>query len=202
MSARSDFIFNSNGFVFLGSALTSMGSADKCDVCGTVLAVTALLYCVSLWVGARSMERNVIFSSTEQRERTAIEMATKQLSSSILQLCSTGPVRQIVFDDSDVLLPYLLPITGETPLRCKLVRETNVTPFAETPISDCSTIRVREYTSVMRGIPPTLMLGLKPYGKTPWRQFSSWISAYNDYGFALFVRPDCMSKGAELGLNK
>ena len=175
---------------------------DNRTLHGKLLATVALLYCIVQWVGARSMEGNKIFSPREQEARRNIEISTEQLLHSIKEICASGLERRIVFDDNDVILPYALSMTGESAFnRCKLVRETNVTLLPEASNEDCRTIRVREYTYVMREIPVSRILRFQTHNE-PWKEISRWISPDNDLGFALFRRSACFDKEATSGVPK
>jgi hypothetical protein len=157
-----------------------------------ILATAAVLYCLVQWTGAHRMDGSAIFSEQRKTERTNLKSILEQLSTGLKQTCATGPARTVIFDDSDVLLPYILPATGHASIgHCQLIRETNVTPLSEASRTDCSSIRVIEYTPFMRKLQPSLALEPPPPNRQNWTQLFRWVSPQNDLGVALFRRKGC-----------
>jgi hypothetical protein len=167
-------------------------SKDPASTATKLLATAAILYCLVQWTGSRRMDGSDIFSERRKTERASLNTIFEQLSAGLQQTCATGPARRVIFDDSDVLLPYVLPATGDTSIgRCELIRETNVTPIAEASLTDCSAIRVIEYTPFMRKLQPSLALEPPPPDRQNWAQLFRWTSPQNDLGVALFRRKGC-----------
>jgi hypothetical protein len=165
---------------------------DPASTAKKILATAAILYCLVQWTGAHRMDGSAIFSNRRSSERANLNSIFKQLSAELNQTCATGPARSVIFDDSDVLLPYILPSNGDTSIgHCELIRETNVTPLSEASRTDCSAIRVIEYTPFMRKLQPSLALEPPPPDRQNWTQVFRWISPQNDLGVALFQRKGC-----------
>jgi hypothetical protein len=165
---------------------------DPASTAKKLLATAAILYCLVQWIGAHRIDGSEIFSNRRDIERTNLNSIFQQLSAGLNHACATGPSRTVIFDDSDVLLPYILPATGENSIgRCKLIRETNVTPLTEASRTDCSAIRVIEYTPFMRKLQPSLAVDPPPPDRQNWTQLFRWISPQNDLGVALFQRKGC-----------
>ena len=138
------------------------------------------------------MDGSAIFSELRATELTDLKSMFQQLSTGLKQTCTTGPPRKVIFDDNDVLLPYVLPATGDTSIgRCELIRETNVTPISEGSLTDCSAIRVIEYTPYMRKLQSSLALEAPLPDRQNWTQLFRWTSQENNLGFALFQRMGC-----------
>jgi hypothetical protein len=165
---------------------------DPASTAKKLLATAAVLYCLAQWSGTHRMGGSAIFSERRKTERANLNTIFQQLSAGLKQTCATGPARRVIFDDSDVLLPYVLPATGDTSLgSCQLIRETNVTPISEASLTDCSAIRVIEYTPFMRKLQPSLALEPPPPDRQNWTQLFRWTSPQNDIGVALFRRKGC-----------
>jgi hypothetical protein len=165
---------------------------DPANTLKKLLGTAALFFCLAQWVGAHRMEGSAIFSERRATELTDLNSMFQQLSNGLKQTCTTGPPRKVIFDDSDVLLPYVLPATGDASIgRCELIRETNVTPISEGSLTDCSAIRVIEYTPFMRKLQPSLALEAPPPDRQNWTQLFRWTSPENNLGFALFQRMGC-----------
>jgi hypothetical protein len=165
---------------------------DPASTAKKLLAAAAILYCLVQWTAAHRMDGSAIFSSRRQTERANLNNIFQQLSAGLNQACATGPARTVIFDDSDVLLPYILPATGDISIgHCQLIRETDVTPFSEASLTNCSAIRVIEYTPFMRKLQPSLALAPPPPDRQNWTQLFRWISPQNDLGVALFQRKGC-----------
>jgi hypothetical protein len=165
---------------------------DPASAVKKLLAAAAILFCLVQWTGAHRMEGSAIFSGRRETERANLNSIFKQLSAGLNQTCATGPPRTVIFDDSDVLLPYILPANRDASIgHCKLIRETNVTPLSEASRTDCSAIRVIEYTPFMHKLQPSLALDPPPPDRQNWTQLFRWISPQNDLGVALFRRKDC-----------
>lgn len=165
---------------------------DPASAAKKLLATAAVLYCLVQWTSAHRMGGSTIFSERRETERANLNSIFKQLSAGLKQTCATGPARAVIFDDSDVLLPYVLPATGDTSIgHCQLIRETNVTPLSEASRTDCSAIRVIEYTPFMRNLQPSLALEPPPPDRQNWTQLFRWTSPQNDLGVALFRRKGC-----------
>jgi hypothetical protein len=165
---------------------------DPASTTKKLLATAAILYCLVQWTGARHIEGSTIFSNRRETERANLNTISEQLSADLKQTCATGPARTVIFDDSDVLLPYVLSATGDASIgRCQLIRETNVTPLSEASRTVCSAIRVIEYTPFMRKLQPSLALDPPPPDRQNWTQLFRWASPQNDLGVALFQRKGC-----------
>jgi hypothetical protein len=165
---------------------------DLASTAKRLLATAAVLYCLVQWTGAHRIEVSTIFSEQRKTERTNLKSIFEQLSAELKQTCATGPARIVIFDDDDALLPYVMPATGDASIgRCQLIRETNVTPLSEASRTDCSAIRVIEYTPFMRQLQPSLALEPPPPNRQNWTQLFRWTSPQNDLGVALFQRKGC-----------
>lgn len=165
---------------------------DPANTLKTLLGTAALFFCLAQWVGAHRMDGSAIFSELRATELTDLKSMFQQLSTGLKQTCTTGPPRKVIFDDNDVLLPYVLPATGDTSIgRCELIRETNVTPISEGSLTDCSAIRVIEYTPYMRKLQSSLALEAPLPDRQNWTQLFRWTSQENNLGFALFQRMGC-----------
>jgi hypothetical protein len=160
-----------------------------------LLGAVVLFYCIMQWSGAHNMAGNIIFSSHRAEDRRDLSSMIQQLTGDLRKICASGPMRKVVFDDYDVILPYLLPAPGDTSFsHCEFIRETNVTPLAEALLADCKTIRVLEYTLLNRtsNAPPAFAITPHP---EDWTAISRWISPESNLGFAIFKRAGCPNTG-------
>jgi hypothetical protein len=157
-----------------------------------LLTAAAIIFLLVQWTGTHRMDGSTIFSDRRETERANLNSIFEQLSAGLKQTCATGRARRVIFDDSDVLLPYILPANNDGTIgRCQLIRETNVTPLSEASRTDCSAIRVIEYTPFMRKLQPSLALEPPPPDRQNWNQLYRWTSPQNDLGVALFQRKGC-----------
>ena len=159
------------------------------------LGSLAVFYLLVQWIGAHRMDGNVIFSAQRASERANLDLMSQQLSGELRHICAAGPRRTIIFADTDVLLPYVIPTREDASFRqCELLRPTNVTPISESGDTGCRSIRVAEYTPTMHATKPFLVLSPILPAKD-WTEMFRWISPQKDLGFALFKRADCVDAG-------
>jgi hypothetical protein len=163
---------------------------------GKILLGAVVFFCgIMQWIGARNMAENTIFSSHRAEDRKDLNSMIQQLSGELRGICASGPIRKIVFDDYDVLLPYFLPAPGDTSFsRCEFIRETNVTPLVEILPTDCKTIRVLESTLLERKSDAPPVFAITPHPED-WTAIFRWISPENNLGFVLFKRRGCAGTG-------
>jgi hypothetical protein len=154
-----------------------------------IFGTLAILYCCVQWVGAHSIMGNTIFAAHRVEERSDLELTIQQLQNELTLQCTSGNLRRVLFDDGDVLLPYIVSNLDRPSLgQCELVRSTNVTPFPLT-VHRCDTLVVREYTLAQQkqGLSQTL----KPYYPGDWLEVSRWVSPQASAAFALFRPAGC-----------
>jgi hypothetical protein len=153
-----------------------------------IFAAIAVLYCIAQWTGARTIAGNTIFSSHRAADRRDIGTLITTLQTEIIRECATGQVHQILFDDNDAFLPYILPALSSS--SCHPIRETNVTPFTQSTFT-CDTLGVREFTPPMRNGPT---LALRPRYPGAWTETYRWFSPRNTFGFSLSRPTACIAK--------
>jgi hypothetical protein len=155
-------------------------------------AAIAILYCIVQWTAARTMAGNTIFSPHRTADRGDIATLITTLQTEITRECTTGHIQQVLFDDNDVFLPYILPAMDTSPTaECHPIRETNITPFTQTAFP-CGTLGVREFTPSMRVNDP--ILALRPRYPGDWTETYRWISPQNTFGFSLSRPTACIAK--------
>ena len=152
------------------------------------LVVAALLMAAVSWLFGRSIGASKIFDVRHKAlilEYNAFETA---LGTEVEGLCSTGSVRRIYFDTLDVGLTGILDATGRN-VRCRVVRETPVTPLAVDSLAQCSAIIIKEshLSWVYEGV---VQAELGPVA-TEVSRIARWRSAAGNFGFDVYRKSDC-----------
>jgi hypothetical protein len=120
-------------------------------------------------------------------ERDDFADMLNELSKATHRACSANPLSKLLFDDGDSALPYM-KISGDHLDGCMTIRKTNVTPFSESEMDDCSVIVIHEYS-------PSDRSGLRVSNNLhtrPWIEMERWVSSDGQFGFALF-RHSCVA---------
>jgi hypothetical protein len=150
-----------------------------------VLPVLALLYFGMQWLGASSMGGCRIFSPTRKTDRADFAMLVNRLSAAARTDCASGPGRKLMFEDADVVTPYLAEVAG--PLRqCELVRITPVTLFTQAELEECGNLFVAGFSPPQ---PPYLEQGFRTdpiVPAYPWPVLDRWVSPDGRYGFTVY----------------
>jgi hypothetical protein len=133
--------------------------------------ILAVSYCLVQWGASRTITGNTIYSRHRQEDRKDITVLIEKLQLELGQRCATGEIQHVLFDDTDVFLPYIVPAAGSPLGRCELIRDTHVTPFSR-PISGCETVRVQELTPLMRTNGSFFEWG--PHYPGRWTEVSRW----------------------------
>lgn len=165
-----------------------MSLASKKPTSLFVLSTVAILYFGVQWLAASTMGGCRIFSPSMRADRADFSNTVDRISTAARFYCASGNPRKILFQDGDVVTPY---IVGDTsPLgHCEVVRVTAVTPFTETEVEECGDMFVQE------SLPPRTYdfergfwtdPVLQPYN---WPELYRWVSEDGRYGFAIYIHP-------------
>ncbi len=157
------------------------------------LSVVAVVYFGVQWVGASSIGRCRIFSSTARADRADYAAMVNQFSTASGMACASGSPRTILFEDEDVITPYFVGADG-TLGRCNVARLTPVTPLTEAEAETCGNLLVTEITP-----PGPQNLNYRPipnpnFARHLWIEIDRWFSADGRYGFTIYRHP-CATSG-------
>lgn len=170
-----------------------MGRISKNSKFAPVLSAGAILYFAVQWLGASTMGGCRIFSSSANSDRVEFAAMVHRISNAVRADCGSGGMRAILFDDGDVVTPYIEGIAD--PLGyCHVVRSSPVTPFTKLEVEDCGSLLVKEFS------PPQpddfkYRIAIDPDLQTQhWIEFDRWVSGDGRYAFAIYRRP-CATPG-------
>jgi hypothetical protein len=192
------FIYRRKGFDQLSETASpkymSFRPYKKPGFRAVLLAGIAILYCATQWIGARTIMGSTIFSTQRAADSGDMLALTTTLERDLAGKCASGDTRKIIFDDSDVFLPYVLSIaSSDTFSRCELIRETRVTPFTDESL-DCKTLGVKELTATIHSANHDFTVFHSQY-PGHWTEISQWKSTRGLFGYALFRPASCVAGG-------
>jgi hypothetical protein len=152
------------------------------------LVVAALLIAAVSWFFGRSIGETKIFDVRHNALMLEYHAFETALGTEVEALCSTGSVRRIYFDTLDVGLTGILDATGRN-VRCRVVRETPVTPLAVDSLAQCSAIIMKEshLSVVYKGVVRAELGPVAPQVS----QIAQWRSAAGNFGFDVYRKSDC-----------
>ena len=102
--------------------------------------VVLVFFCLQ-WVAAYKIAGNVIFSASRKADVQHFSTMISAISTSIETKCGQHKINKVLFDDRDIISPYL---TGDHQVHhCQLIRETAVTPFTDAEKADCLALHIR-----------------------------------------------------------
>jgi len=134
-----------------------------------------------------------IFSASRRADRTDFAMMVNQISAAARVYCASGSPQTIVFEDEDVVTPYIVGVAD--PLgHCEVVRPTPVTPLTEAEFEACGNLFVTEL------LPPHSevfkhKIAIDPNRQTHgWAELDRWASEDGRYGFTIYRHP-CAALG-------
>ncbi|MGD0736686.1 MAG: hypothetical protein ABR976_16265 [Terracidiphilus sp.] len=170
-----------------------MSFAAKNSKSIVVLSVIAVVYFGVQWLGASSIGRCRIFSSTAGTDRADYAAMINQFSNAAGIACASPSSRTILFEDEDVITPYFVSADG-TLGHCNVARLTRVTPLTDAEAEACGNLLVTEITP-----PGPQNLNYKPmpnpnFARHQWVRIDRWFSADGRYGFTIYSHP-CATNG-------
>ena len=144
------------------------------------LGLIAICYFFLQWIATYNINGNVIFSRSTSIDRESFSKMKEGISAVSNLKCGKDGINKILFDDLDVISPYLTGAYNALG-KCELIRETDVTPFSEKDKVNCKALRVREFS------PPAY----KSRGKIEPQEvlIDQWTSNNNKFGYQITQYP-------------
>lgn len=158
-----------------------------------LLSVAAVLYFAAEWLGASTMGKCRIFSSSAKADRANFAAMIHQFSTTAGKECASGSPRTLLLEDEDVLTPYFVSAEG-TLGQCEVTRLTPVTPLTQAQAEACGNLLV---TEISPPGPQKLIYKYRPnpnFARNQWVEIDRWASEDGRYGFTLYRNP-CVNPG-------
>jgi hypothetical protein len=165
-----------------------MSLASKNSKSVLALSALAVVYFAVQWLGASTMGKCRIFSSSATADRANFATMVNQFSTAAGRDCASGSPRKILFEDEDVITPYLVGVDSALG-RCEVVRLTPVTPLTEAEAEDCGNLLVTEIAPPG----PRMFRYANPrnpnFARHQWAEMDRWASGDERYGFIIYRHP-------------
>ncbi len=174
-----------------GAILPSMKALARESWPAILIASLAILYCGIEWVGAHSIGGNTICSATRIQDRADFHQLVRNLAQALTSRCAAAKSRLVVFDDSEVALPYLL--NGQSSNQfgsCELIRATRVTPVDSHTLHSCAVLLVEEIHPPRPEQYADMSRFSEAYG-TNWAIADQWQSSRKNFGYLLLAPNGC-----------
>lgn len=156
-----------------------------------LIASLAILYCGIEWVGAHSIDGNTICSASHIQDRAEFHQMVRNLAQALTSHCAAAKSRLVLFDDSEIALPYLLNGQSSNQLgSCELVRETRVTPFDSRTLHSCAVLLVQEIHPPRPEQYADMSHFSEAYGMN-WAIANHWRSSRKNFGYLLLAPGGC-----------
>jgi len=156
-----------------------------------LIASLAILYCGMEWAAAHSIGGNTIDSAFRFQDRADFHQLVRNLAAALTSECASAKPRLILFDDSEVAVPYLLSGRSSNQLgSCTLIRATRATPFDAHTLSGCAVVLVEEIHPPRPEQYTDMSHFREAYGAN-WIVVDQWRSSRDNFGYLLFTRSGC-----------
>jgi len=156
-----------------------------------LIASLALLYCGMEWAAAHSIGGSTIDSATRLQDRADFHQLVRNLTESLASQCAAAEPRLVLFDDSEVALPYLLSDRSSNQIgSCTLIRATRVTPFDAHTLNGCAVLLVVEIHPPHAEQYADMSHFREAYGSN-WTIADHWQSSRKNFGYLLFTHSGC-----------
>lgn len=171
--------------------LPSMNARLRQSWPALLIASLAFLYCGIEWAAAHSIGGNTIDSAARFHDRADFHLLVRNLAETLTSQCAAAQPRLVLFDDSEVALPYLLSGRSSNQLgSCTLIRATRVTPFDAHTLNSCAVLLVEEIHPPHSEQYADMSHLTEAYGAN-WAVAGQWRSSRKNFGYLLLAHTGC-----------
>ena len=143
-----------------------------------LLGLVAFGYFSLQWLASSKIAGNIIFSQSAAVDRENFSKMVKSISELARLKCGSEGVDKILFDDGDVVTPYLLGADNKLG-NCEVSRETVVTPFTASEKQACNVLRIHQYS-------PPAVENPDEYESTQF-EIERWYSKDHRFGYQVLL---------------
>jgi hypothetical protein len=143
-----------------------------------------IIYAFVEWRFARTINGSSIFNSERKPQIREFNNFANALSAELSDKCRSGEIDTVLFDDDDVVLPYVVNAVVNLKA-CQFVRETAVTRFRPYDLNRCSAILIAE-----QHLPRPLAVPSAPQSRGLVKMYE-WTSDKQSFSFSVYRKPGC-----------
>lgn len=165
-----------------------MSLASKNSKSVLVLSACTISYFAVQWLGASTMGGSRIFSPSAKADRADFAMMVNRISAAARTECASGTPRTILFEDEDVVTPYIVGVAD--PLgQCVVARLTPVTPLTVAEAEQCGNLLVTESPPPWSVNPRYKTVPDPNFAAHQWVELDRWSTTDRRFGFTIYRHP-------------